>query len=256
MPEPAPTDGFSAPGGPVGALLIHGFTGSPASMRPWAEHLASTGLAVRLPRLPGHGTTWQEMNTTHWTDWYAEVAREFETLAGTCQHVIVCGLSMGGCLALRIAEQRPDQVAGLVLVNPSVASENKQLAAVPVLKYLVKSVAGITNDIKKPGADEIGYDRSPLSAVHSMMRMWKTTRADLPKVAAPLLLFRSADDHVVEPRSAKLILEGISSTDVTERVLYDSYHVATLDNDAPTIFAESAAFAARVAAETGTAGAH
>jgi carboxylesterase len=253
--EADPSEPFSAPGGPVGVVLVHGFTGSPVSMRPWADYLATAGLAVELPRLPGHGTTWQQMNTTAWTDWYAEVDRSFLALAANCDDVLVAGLSMGGCLALRLAEERPDQVAGIVLVNPSVASENRQLSAVPVLKHVLKSVPGITNDMKKGGVDEYGYDRTPLKALHSLMRMWKLTRRDLHKVAAPLLVFRSAVDHVVEPLSTKLILEGVSSTDITERILDDSYHVATLDNDAPTIFAESAAFAKRVATQTGTAGA-
>ena len=103
-------------------------------MRPWAEALADAGLTVRLPRLPGHGTTWQDMALTRWDDWYAEVERAFGELTERCAHVFVCGLSMGGSLALRLAEQHGDEVAGLVLVNPSVHSENKALVALPVLR--------------------------------------------------------------------------------------------------------------------------
>jgi carboxylesterase len=87
-----------------------------------------------------------------------------------------------------------------------------------------------------------------LKPLASMLTAWKQIRADLAKVTAPVLLFRSADDHVVDPSSAGIILAGISSTEATERVLTESYHVATLDNDAETIFTESAAFIARVTA--------
>jgi carboxylesterase len=63
----------SADNGPVGVVLSHGFTGTPASLRPWAEHLAAAGYSVRLPRLPGHGTTWQHMNRTTWDEWFGAV---------------------------------------------------------------------------------------------------------------------------------------------------------------------------------------
>lgn len=237
---------FSADGGRVGVLLVHGFTGSPASMRPWGRYLAEHGYAVRVPRLPGHGTRWQELNRTRWQDWYAELETSLDDLNRRCEQVVVAGLSMGGCLMLRLAEEHGRRVAALVLVNPSVGSENKQLLAVPVAKHLIPSIAGIGGDIKKPGVEESGYDRTPLRAVHEMTKLWKVTREDLPKVTQPLLMFRSAEDHVVEPLSGRVILSRVSSRDLTETVLQNSYHVATLDNDAPRIFDESLAFVRRV----------
>jgi carboxylesterase len=231
----------------VGVLLSHGFTGSPASMRPWGEHLAALGYAVEVPRLPGHGTTWQEMNRTAWQDWYAEVSRAFEKLAETNDTVVVGGLSMGGALALRLAADRPTDVAGVIIVNPAVNLTRKDILALPVLKRLVPSFPGIANDIKKPGMDEHGYDKTPLRALHSQIQAWKPLRADLPKVTAPVLLFKSTIDHLVDPSSVGIIKRSVSSRDVTEVMLDDSYHVATLDNDAPTIFETSAEFVARVA---------
>jgi carboxylesterase len=232
----------------VGVLLSHGFTGSPASMVPWGQYLSEQGYAVSVPLLPGHGTTWQEMCGTTFQDYEDALEEEFDTLAARADVVVVGGLSMGGCLALSLAERRPADVAGLVLVNPAVASTNKQLLAVPLLKHLVKAMPAIGNDIKKPGVSEYAYDKTPLKPLHSMVRAWKQVRADLPKVTAPVLLFRSAGDHVVDPSSARLILAGVSSTDTSERILENSYHVATLDNDAPQIFEESADFIRKVTA--------
>jgi carboxylesterase len=229
-------------GGDTGVLLSHGFTGSPASMRPFAEHLAEAGHTVRAPRLPGHGTRWQELNKTRWPDWYAEVDRALTELRSRCSRVAVAGLSMGGCLALRLAERRPADVDALVLVNPFVASEDRRLRAVQVLRYLRASVPGIGNDIKRPGVVEHAYDRTPLQALHSLMRMWREVTAQLADVRAPLLLFRSAEDHVIDRASARLILAGVSSPAREEVVMRDSYHVATLDYDAPMIFARTEAF--------------
>jgi carboxylesterase len=232
----------------VGVLLVHGFTGSPASMNPWGHALADRGYAVEVPLLPGHGTRWQDLNRVAWTDWLAEAEAALDRLRASCEKVVVGGLSMGGCLALRLAEERGDQVSGVVLVNPFVSSTRKELVALPVLKYVVPSLRGVVNDIKRPGQDEHGYPRLPLRGLAAITAMWKVVLPDLGRVTQPLLYFRSRVDHVIDGSSSPTILRGVSSTDVEERTLEDSYHVATLDNDAERVFAESAEFVARVTA--------
>jgi carboxylesterase len=255
MTTDSPTAPFSAPARPeltdgrrVGVVLSHGFTGSPASMRPWADALAERGYAVELPLLPGHGTTWQQMNVTTWEDWYGEVVRAFEKVRAENDVVAVCGLSMGGALALRLAADHPDGVAAAVAVNPMVITHRKDVLALPVLKWLVRSFPGITNDIKKPGGEEHGYSRTPLKAAHSMFRSGKALARDLPRITAPLLVFHSEEDHVVDDATVPLIVSRVSSRDLSERTLHDSYHVATLDNDAAQIFEESAEFIAKATA--------
>lgn len=252
QPRPG-AEPFAADGGPTGFLLSHGFTGSPASMTPWARHLAARGHAVRVPRLPGHGTTWQEMNRTRWDDWYGELDTALTELRSTCEHVVVAGLSMGGCLALRLAEQRPDDVDAIVLVNPAVNVKRFDVKLVPLLQWVVPSMPGIGNDIKKPGQDEIGYDRTPLKALASQLVMWRDVRAHLSSVTQPLLLFRSTDDHVVDETSQTIILDGVSSTQTELVELTDSFHVATLDHDADLIAQRTDAFVAQHVGTQGSA---
>jgi carboxylesterase len=253
VPVLAHAEEFRSPGSgenaATGVLLSHGFTGSPQSMRPFGEHLAAEGYGVAVPRLPGHGTRWQEMNNTRWQDWYAVLDNELERLRKEHDRVFLVGLSMGGCLVLRLAEQHGADISGVILVNPSVRTDDKRLALLPVLQRLVPSFPGISNDIKKPGVDEGAYSRMPLRALYSLSQLWTLTRADLAKVTQPVLLFRSTVDHVVEPSSGRTILASISSRDVTETLLEDSYHVATLDNDAPRIFADTTTFIRRVTAD-------
>ena len=185
------------------------------------------------------------MNRTTLADWYAEVERAFEKLRAECDQVVVGGLSMGGALALWLAANHPHEVAGLVLVNPPSPARTASCSPYRWSSGVAARPRGIGNDIKKPGVSEPATP-TPLKALHSMMQGWKRSRADLPKVTQPVLMFRSREDHVVDGSPTRNVLAGISSRDVTERVLEDSYHVATLDNDAPQIFAESAAFIARV----------
>src|SRR5262249_45623503 len=153
--------------------------------RPWAEYLAEAGLTVSLPRLPGHGTTWQEMARTRWEDWYAEVDRAFDELRATAGEIFVMGLSMGGCLALRLAELRGQAISGLVLVNPSVTAESKLFLLAPVMKLIVPSLKAIGSDIRKPGVTELAYDRTPVKAAATLPGLWRVTQRHLDQVTQP-----------------------------------------------------------------------
>jgi carboxylesterase len=231
--------GGSGPDGRTGVLLVHGFTGNPMSMRPWGEHLAGEGFAVSCPLLPGHGTSWQDCNASRHDQWTDAVEAAFDALSASCDRVFVAGLSMGGTLATRLAQVRPDDVAGLLLVNPALLTQRLDAKLLPLIARLTGSWAPIASDIKKPGVAELAYDKLPTRAMMQLRTLWGVTRADLAKVTAPVIVFHSREDHVVEPVNSQVLLDGVGSTDTTEVVLEDSYHVATLDNDAPRIFAGS-----------------
>jgi esterase/lipase len=238
--EPFTFPGGDGPDGRTGVLLVHGFTGTPMSMRPWGEHLAAEGFAVRCPLLPGHGTHWQDCNASTHDQWTATVETAFDELAAECDRVFVAGLSMGGTLATRLAEVRADDVAGLLLVNPALLSTRLAVRfLLPMIARITPSQPPIASDIKKPGVTELAYPKLPTRALLQLTKLWAATRADLGRVTAPTIVFHSREDHVVEPVNSEILLAGIGSADTTEVILEDSFHVATLDNDAPRIFAGS-----------------
>ncbi|MFG2333785.1 alpha/beta hydrolase [Streptomyces sp. NPDC048604] len=247
MPVLPGAEPYRHEGGEVGVLLCHGFTGSPQSLRPWAEYLAERGLTVSLPLLPGHGTRWEDMAVTGWEDWYAEVERALEELLARCTTVFVFGLSMGGALTLRLAARHGDRIAGVVVVNPANKVHGLSAYALPVARHLVRTTKGLTSDIAKPGVEEVGYDRVPLHAAHSVRKFFRLVDKELPQVTQPMVLLHSPQDHVVPPVDSARILGRVSSTDLREIVLEQSYHVATLDYDAERIFEESWAFIGRLA---------
>lgn len=240
LPDPSPfASNFTGSGPSIGVVMSHGFTGSPQSLRPWAEYLAAEGYAVRLPLLPGHGTTWQDMATRHWQEWHHAVDAAYLELQAECDFVFAAGLSMGGALALRIAATRP--VAGTVVVNPGLVIDDPRAAVVGLLKYVLKSTPAIANDILKPGVDEGAYPRTPVAAAHELKKMYKDTIALLPRISAPLRIFRSSVDHVVSDASIEQLKERVTAP-MEFSTLENSYHVATLDNDALEIFRGSAEF--------------
>ncbi len=252
IPEAAP---FSAPARPeltsgrkVGVLVSHGFTGSPYSVRPWAEYLAEKGYAVESPLLPGHGTTWRDLNKHRFSDFYGTINESFDKLKRENDVVVVGGLSMGGTLTLRLACDRADEIAGVVVVNPALGTRRKDVKLLPVLTWIVPAFPAIANDIKKPGLVEYGYNRTPLKAIHSLFQAFPKLIEDLSSLDVPTLVFRSPEDHVVDSFSIETMVHAMAGRDLTVQELPNSYHVATLDNDAPMIFEESAAFIQKVTA--------
>jgi carboxylesterase len=248
----------AGPGAPAGVVLCHGFTGTPQSIRPWGEALHTAGYTVVCPLLPGHGTRWQDMNKTGWQDWYGALETAFTELRalldGPDVPIVAGGLSMGGTLVTRLAEVHGPDLAGLLLVNPSYLTLRRDAKLLPLVSKLIPSFPGISNDIKKPGAQELAYGKLPLRAAASLNELWKIVRADLGSVKIPVRLFRSAVDHVVEPENGAALLAALGSGDVTEVVLPDSYHVATLDNDAETIFTGSVTFVQEIVTGAPVAG--
>jgi len=242
---------FSADGGPHGALVIHGFTGNPFSIRSVASALAQAGLTVEAPRLPGHGTSVDEMVGTRWEDWSAAAEAAYQELAARCDTVAVVGLSMGGTLTAWLGERHPE-VAGLVLINPLVRSlPADQLEAVRGLVEAGETTMdGIGSDIARPEAEELSYDKTPLEPLLSLLDAAATVGADLRQIACPLLLLSSRQDHVVDPGNGDDIAAALG--DRCERVwLERSFHVATLDFDREEIEKRTTEFVLRV---TGTGG--
>lgn len=235
----------AGPETPASIVVCHGFSGTPASVRPWAEYMHGCGYTVTAPRLPGHGTRWQDMATTRWPDWYGGLERAIdEALAGE-KPVFAFGHSMGATLVLRLAQQRGAELGGVVVCNPSLYDPRPAVRfAVPVIRHFVRTVAGIGSDIAKPETYETSYPRVPLAAVHSLSQLWKQVRTNLSDITLPIRVFHSAIDHVVDPGNTQLLLSGIRSADVRDHILPRSYHVAPLDYDADLLCSKSAEFVA------------
>lgn len=249
MAHNSATAPYTHDGGRVGILFCHGFTGSPASLRPWAEFAARHGHSVRLPLLPGHGTTWQDMARTTWRQWYDTELDAFTQLQRSCDAVFVFGLSMGGTLTLRLAQELGDAVRGIAVVNPLVQRLPAGSQFAPVLHRFVPSLKAVGNDIKREGMNEHAYARTPVRAVSQLRALSNLVVRDMDRVTQPTLIMTSSEDHVVHPANAAWLAAHVASDDVSSIALLDSYHVATLDNDAPRIFDASLAFVSRLSGD-------
>lgn len=236
---------FSADGGPAGALVLHGFTGNPGSMRGLAEALADAGFAVELPRLPGHGTTVDDMLSTGWDDWTGEVEAAYQRLAARCDRIVVAGLSMGGALTAWVGIEHPE-VAGVVFINA--AAE-----AAADMRDMVQSMVdggdtvmpGIGSDLADPNAVETAYSDTPLVPLITMLDGVAAFQDRLSSITAPALIMTSPQDHVVPPSNSDHLAATLGGP--VERVTLErSYHVATLDYDKDLINERVVDFARKV----------
>lgn len=233
----------SGANGRVGVLVSHGFTGSPRSIHEWAERLVEAGYTVAVPLLSGHGRTPQELEKVVWTDWTADVERAYAWLQERTEEVFVAGLSMGGTLALWMAERHPG-LSGAVTVNAAVRDPREALMRLMGRTGVPRSVKGVCNDAKLPGIDEGAYGRIPARAARQYAQILAVVRRDLGEVNCPILIFSSPEDHVVPPSNQQLIYDSVGSEDKALVKLENSYHVATMDNDKELIFAGTVEFLA------------
>ncbi len=237
--------GSGALGG-VGILLVHGFTGSPVSLRPLAELLSARGFAVEMPRLPGHGTTPRDLLPFRYADWRTEAKAALDRLRARTTTQVAVGLSMGGTLVLDLGTT--EALAGVVTINAQILDRGGVVAKLgPMIEKLLPmapaSAAGLKkNDIKK-GGDEDAYDMVAAAAGNSLLRALPDVRARLGKLTMPLLVIYSRDDHSVPPDNSKALPSLVGSKAVTVLELLESYHVATLDNDLPLLGERIASFA-------------
>jgi len=226
----------------IGVVLVHGFTGSPPSMRPWGEFLHSKGYTVRVPLLPGHGTKPEDLNKVKWQEWPAKVSYELSEIQKTCDTVILIGLSMGGGTVLNVTAANNELISGVILVNPMIHVRGVPVELAFFLSRLQKLRTSVGDDIKRPGITEWGYDHLPTRGVYQLLKMLRVTRRDLSKVTVPVQLFHSVDDHTLPVGNTEIILSEIGSQNKTRIELVNSYHVATLDYDQELIFQNSLTF--------------
>jgi carboxylesterase len=230
-----------------GAVVLHGFTGNPSSMRGIATALAAKGFHIEMPLLPGHGTVIDDMLPTRWTDWAGEAEAAYQRLSQRVANVVVVGLSMGGALTLRVGADHAD-VVGLVCINPVTQPQIAEI--IDMLRGLADGgtsvLPGIGSDIADPDSKESAYDGTPVEPLLSMLVDGVDPLShEYAQMRVPLLLMNSPQDHVVEPAQAEFLADHYGGR--VERIILErSYHVATQDYDKELIVESTAEFATRV----------
>lgn len=239
---------FFLPGGPLGVLLVHGFTGAPTEMRLLGDTLHSRGMTVSAPLLPGHGTTVEDMNHRRWREWTACVERALADLRSRCSPVFVGGLSMGSLLTLYLAAQHPD-LAGAMLYAPALKIADRRLAMTHVLKYFIRSIPkgdDYYRDFTSPTAVQHiwSYEANPVAAGAELDSLRRATERLLPQITCPLLVVHSTLDPSIRLDSAQAIMNGVSTpaADQFLLTLHNSGHNLLVDSEWEFVAEQTARF--------------
>lgn len=237
---PNPSGALAQAGIRWGVMLLHGFTAGPSSVLPWGQALATAGATVTIPLLPGHGTSFEDLAQTPAGQWRHHVQQHLDQLLMQgYDRIGIGGLSLGGALALDAAANR--SIDSVFVVNPGLSFkplDRLGVALSPLMQRIIPTVGPLAGDIKKPGVFETAYSRTPVPAVEELAKLFRTVRGQVRSIAAPITLYQSAVDHIVPP-SATLLRRKVEPSQLRTVMLDRSYHVATLDFDAPLIHQDS-----------------
>jgi carboxylesterase len=237
---------FFLPGGEVGCLLVHGFTGAPKEMRWLGDHLAAQGHTVLGVRLFAHATDMQDMTRARRRDWQASVEDGYHMLSGACDQVVVMGLSLGGVLALLLGAHFP--VAGVVaMATPCFTPDSRMpwlRPILPIVSMVWKFAPKGPPYWKDPLAaeDHLSYPQNPVRAGVEVHDLLAQMRRSLPSVTAPVLLVYSTGDPTVSPEHAALIHRQLGASHKQIVWVENSGHVVTRDAERERVFAAAAAF--------------
>lgn len=274
--------GFYAPGtNGVAVFLIHGLTGTPNELKSLATFLNRKGYTVKCPRLCNHGEPLAALKRTTWRDFYGGLKEEFASkeLAGFTGPVIVGGLSMGALLALLLADEFPERVAGAVCLAPTLFYDGWNTPGIKFLLPLASQTPlkhffyfkeeppyGIKNEVIRErihryyaaatlddldGVGQYGYPFFPVTLLCQLQRLVGHLTRRLPFITAPVQMIQAKDDDVASVRNSKFIYDRVGSTMKEMILLYDSYHVITADHERDLVAEKVEGFIARACAQIG-----
>ncbi|MDL2280889.1 alpha/beta fold hydrolase [Selenomonadales bacterium OttesenSCG-928-I06] len=238
MPIISGAEPFLFSGGKTGILLVHGFTGSPAELRPLGEYLNKQGYTVLAPRLTGHGSSILEMIQTSWPHWYGSVEDAYHILNHLCDRIIIIGFSLGAILSLKLSIFH--KVSKIVALSAPIYIADKRIKIMPFIKAFQGFVPKATKKPSETSEDMakylIGYDQVPVPCSISVLELIDDVKVLLPKVTAPILIIQAKGEHTVKPESAEFIYNNVSSADKHLHWLEESGHVITLDVEKDHVF--------------------
>lgn len=228
---------FLLEAGPIGVLLIHGFTASPTEMRPLGDFLHQRGLTVSGIRLPGHGTSPGDLAGTCWEDWYGEVESGFDALHRTCDVVFVAGLSAGGLLGTLLAAREPQRLRGLCLLCPAFYLHSRLLFLAPLLAPIIRSIPKSPRDREYlKHHDLFSYPDIPTPALAQLHRLIHRGREEFSRVQQPTIIFLGQKDETVRPSSGITLFNRHSNPDRSLVYLPHADHILTVEPGAHFIF--------------------
>lgn len=235
-------DPFFWQNGPVGILLAHGYTATPAEVLLLARNLHTYGYTVSGPLLPGHGCSPDEMNRCRWGDWVGAMEKAYQALAARCETVFVGGESMGALLALHVAAKYPE-VVGVLAYAPALQLSRR----IAFLSYVLSPfLPQVKKNLTRIHDKWQGYKVHPVPALNQLVRLQRVIKRQLPEIHQPLLIVQGRQDNNIDLRGIDLLYQQVGSDFKEIHWMEESSHVVLLDEEIETVTEITLRFIERV----------
>jgi carboxylesterase len=241
-------------------LLLHGLSSSPIELRYLARYLHNEGFTVCAPLIEGYSAGSSEQTMEQWVE---SAAREFDALAARYERVSICGLSIGGALAMRLIRERPS-AQSLVLLSLTLAYDGW---AIPWYRFLLdwayytplrhtyryreSEPFGVRNEalrkkiaraMQRNSFSEVGPSTISMPALHQALRLARSARKDVAAIENDTLVIHAIDDETSSPRNPRYVIDNIGANFLRTLWLDDSYHMITSDNEREIVARETTLF--------------
>ena len=251
-------------------LMLHGLSSSPIELRYLARYLQGEGFTVCAPVIDGYSAGTGQLPMERWVE---NAVREFDALAARYERVSICGLSIGGALALRLIRERP-AAQSLVLLSLTLAYDGW---AIPWYRFLLDwayftplrhryryreaEPFGVRNEalrkkiaraMQRSDFSEVGPSTIALPALHQALRLARAARKDVAAIENDALVIHAIDDETSSPRNPRHVIDRIGSNFLRTLWLDDSYHMITSDNEREIVARETALFLRKSEAARGS----
>ncbi|NQT27913.1 alpha/beta fold hydrolase [candidate division KSB1 bacterium] len=217
----------------TGCVLIHGFTGTPWALENLSERLTELGIKTEISLLPGHGTHPKDLDGISWMDWVDSVREDIRSLKTSCDELFLIGLSMGGTIALLLAQESECQ--GIVCLSTPVKMKQWLRPILPLIRPFIKEWKKKRDPAVNVQTKEMGYDRYTTSSLVEFLRILKVCRKQLHRVKCPILIMHAKDDRTVPTYNAEIIHNKVNSSDKEMLVLAHPAHMITQGKNQPLV---------------------
>ena len=202
----------------IAVLLAHGFLASPAEIRPLAAHIHALDITVLGIRLRGHGTSPWDLRERSWEQWLESIEYGYEILSQLADKVILVGFSTGGALSLVSASNPKTNIAGVCSICAPIKFRNKNMRFVPfmyganrIVKWVSKYEGVMPFRQTEPEHPHINYRHMPIRGLYELTRLVSYTKSAIPKITCPVSVIQAEQDHVVDPISANIIYDALTT---------------------------------------------
>ncbi len=225
-PEP-----FLFEAGKRAVLLLHGFTSHSNDVRMMGRFLQKHGYTCYAPIYSGHGVPPEELLKSSPADWWEDVQNAYNYLKELgYEEIAVGGLSLGGALSLKLGYSVP--IKGIFPMCAPVRLRSRD--------YLYKSVLEFARTYKKMEgktpeqieAEVAAFDNERLQELLTENKLFVDDIANnLDLIYAPIFVIQASLDMMVDPESANIIYESVSSNEKYIKWYKESGHVITVDKE-------------------------